>query len=313
MNSQNLEVLQRDFEESVVSAKYFLTRAKLVYYIFARVLYNQILKARLRNKIPTGFPAIKFLNREGGMFKSWVYFICNKKHAIKNSDILIPGAGFGHCIFQLAAFHPRRIVAFDVYEYTEEWNFVTNKCKAEFGVEVIFKKGGFEVVDDAESFDWIISDAVLEHVKDLDRFMNDSYKHLKVNGWFYASFGPIWFGPGGDHVDWGSIESSWDHLIIETDKYEKRFNERGAQAKRGTLQGDFLFHGKLFSYLKAEQYFDIFKKYNFNTQINLMKVNFEALEYLEENNEINKKLDGAGTPPLDRFVDGFLVWLKKHA
>ncbi|TSC59871.1 MAG: SAM-dependent methyltransferase [Parcubacteria group bacterium LiPW_15] len=311
MNPENKRILAIDIEESTPSWRHLLIKAKLIYYFFQRHLFNLWLKVRLWDEMPPELRKLWFLNREGGMFREKTYRMCDRRHALKGSSILVPGAGFGHCIFQLAAFRPRKITAFDVYEYSKEWDFVAQTCKDRFGVEVVFEKGGFETVESEGRFDWIISDAVLEHIKDMDGFLKSSNRHLKDDGWFYASFGPIWYGPGGDHVDWGGEMTRWDHLICEQRLYEERFEKKGLGAAAGTLEGDFLFHGRLFSYLRAEEYFEKFKEAGFFMDLGIAKVNWFARRILKNDPDLSKKLDERNVPKFDRFINGFLVWMRK--
>lgn len=311
MKEENKKVLKVDLAEAQFSKTYLFIKLKLMYYFFQRIFWSFFLRWSIGANIPLQFKDLKILRGEGGMFKSWVYFLCHKKKTITGSYVLVPGVGFGHCIFQLAMFRPKKIVAFDVYEYKEEWEYLTKICKEKFGVEASFFKGNFEEMFTNDSFDWIISDAVLEHVKDLDYFLGSSWKFLKEDGCFFASFGPIWYGPGGDHLDWGSEESLWDHLILAPAEYEKRFKKKKQRATQGTLIGDFLFQGRLFSYLRATEYFEKFKKNRLQFDSGFIKINVTALKILKKNKSLLKLLDAREVPQFDRFVDGFLVWLKK--
>ena len=50
------------------------------------------------------------------------------------------------------------------------------------------------------SFDAILSVATMEHVKDLDVFMNEVSRVIKPKGVFFAEFSPIWSSALGHHV-----------------------------------------------------------------------------------------------------------------
>ncbi|KPK02654.1 MAG: hypothetical protein AMK71_01500 [Nitrospira bacterium SG8_35_4] len=50
------------------------------------------------------------------------------------------------------------------------------------------------------SFDAILSVATLEHVNNLEKFMNECYRVLRPGGLFYTKFSPIWACAIGHHV-----------------------------------------------------------------------------------------------------------------
>ena len=263
MDQGHLETLCRDFEDSKNGLPRLIIKVKLVYYFFERLIADILLRFRLRRQIAAD-PVFKNFDRllwgEGGMHKEYVYSLCNNLRVSKNSAVLIPGAGYGRNLFQLARWKPKTIVAFDLYEYREEWKYLTKKIKDEFGVDVLFFKGDFSALPSKYFifFDFIISDAVLEHVKNLNAFMESSRKFLKKDGIFYASFGPLWYGPGGDHVALkdGDI---YNHLILSPEEYENRFRDSFKEINNDSCEGAFLVKEKLFSYLKISDYFDIFQ------------------------------------------------------
>jgi SAM-dependent methyltransferase len=250
MNPDHLDSLRNDLLESENPEQKFVIWVKRVYYFFEGLTMHPILKTRLNNRLRTAdFPMEneRFILNEGGMFKSKVYAMCNKESRLRDADILVPGIGYGHNIFQLATFRPRRIVGFDLYEYPEEWTYMRKEVKEKFGVELVFLKGGFPSLPDEykNSFDVIISDAVLEHVKDVKAFMESSGVFLKKNGAFYASFGPIWYGPDGDHIDWGR-KDAFRHLIDSEGDYR---NAVMAEKKKGRWEiraKEYLCTGKSF-------------------------------------------------------------------
>lgn len=286
---------------------------KLLYYFFQRPLTHFFLKKKLKSELSGDFIFDKidrFLLDEGGMFKNYAYKIGNRFYPLRNSTILVPGVGYGKNLFQLAAFRPKMIVAFDLYEYKDEWGFISQKIFKEFGVKVLFFKGDFESIPKIYEnlFDFIISDAVLEHVRDLLKFMELSRKFLKKNGIFYASFGPIWYGPSGDHLNWGK-DKLFDHLLLNEKEYQKKFKEASDDSCiNDSCEGHFLVKEKLFSHLRAEEYLSILDKTGFKELLLWAKISSPAINLFKNNQDLYQILDEKGMPKFDRFCSGLYLW-----
>lgn len=311
--SKNLKNLNKDFSETKNLLAKTAISLKLFYYFFQRPLAHLIIKQKLKLELKGDcvFDKInRFLLNEGGMFKNYAYKICDGFHPIKNSTILVPGAGYGKNLFQLASFRPKLIVAFDLYEYQEEWKFITEKILKEFGVEVLFFKGGFGSIPKIyeNQFDFIISDAVLEHIRDFLGFMKSSKKFLKSNGIFYASFGPIWCGPGGDHLDWGK-DKLFDHLLLNEEEYQEKFRETFKNYSiSDSCEGYFLVKEKLFSRLKVEEYLDILNRTEFKELLLWAKISSSAMNLFRNNQNLHQILNVKGIPKFDRFCSGLYLW-----
>lgn len=314
MELKHKTTLDLDEKEALSSRTKAIIALKQVAYFFTRIFFDTLYRIYGYSALieKTGIGKINlFLRDEGGMFKSVVYKKCDQISSLKGKDILVPGVGYGRNLFQLAVFKPKKIVGFDLYDYPEEWEYVGKNLKKYFGVEVEFKKGGFESMDNiSNSFDWIISDAVLEHVGNLDKFMLDSYRLLKKGGYFYASFGPIWYGPSGDHMDWG-IGGAYNHIIQNENEYHKGIQEKEKSGEGNSVEGTFLVKNKIFSYLALEEYFRVFYKNNFRDKLKFLKVSSVALRELASL-QVREALEEHKAPKLDRFISGAYVWLKKE-
>lgn len=316
MEDAHRKILEDDLRQATGLQGEFVTKAKEAYYALTRPLWDVRLRGRLRQ---LGIPESLrkqidlFLLNDGGMFKEYVYRKCAKLAPLKGAAVLVPGAGFGRNLFQLAAWKPKIIVAFDLYRYDEEWVFLKKKIKDKFGVEVLFYEGGFESLPESlkNSFNFIVSDAVLEHVKNLPDFINQSKIFLKNNGIFYASFGPIWFGPCGDHLDWRGTDI-FNHLILPEEDYGRKIKEVFGEPEIGvdSCEGFFLLKEKLFSYLRAEDYFNLFLKAGFQKKIIYVKISSRALELMKGGKPVFEELDRRGFPKFDRLCGGMYFWLK---
>ena len=316
MNKKHSKILKKDFLESKFNLSSIIIELKLFYYLFQRPLCNIKLKKQIY--LDNNFFLRKtnlFLRNEGGMFKTHVYGICDKINKLKNSVILVPGCGYGHNLFQLAAFKPKKIIAFDIYEYPEEWEFVKENIRNFFGVNIEFFQGSFNSIlkKREKYFDWIISDAVLEHVQDMECFVKQSRILLKKDGMFYASFGPIWYGPKGDHLDWGSNEKMFNHLVLNQKEYKKRLeNKFRPTFSNDSCEGVFMFENNLFSYLKSREYINFFENNGFKIEKLFAKISIRALHFLKRSKGFMKLLNKKNIPKFDRFCSGFYLWAKPY-
>jgi len=319
MNQKNFDTLKKDLEESIYSysAKNFIIRAKSFYYTFQHPMADYILRTYFKKLIgndPAYLSIDKFLLNEGGMFKSHVYKRCDKFYPIRNAKVFVPGIGYGRNLFQLAAFKPKLIVSFDISGYPEEWGYVKSEVLNKFNVEVVFYKGEFNTLDSMyeKSFDFIISDAVLEHVQDLSSFMVDAKRFLKDDGIFYASFGPLWYGPGGDHMDWGK-KGIFDHLLLPENTYQENCKMKTLDSDTDSTKGEFMVKNRLFSYLSIKDYFDILSKAGFEKLLAFCKISTVAASLLKRKPGIVNLLNDNKIPLLDRFCSGIYLWAKQKS
>jgi SAM-dependent methyltransferase len=131
----------------------------------------------------------------------------------------------------------------------------------------------------SESFDLIVSNAVLEHVADVPRFASEVERLLKPGGWFYAIIHNFYSLSGGHHPEWwypddhpSKTVPPWDHLRenrfppyaylnrLKPEEYlesfEKRLNillfeGRDHNHDPGALEGEKLLAGSLARELSA--------------------------------------------------------------
>lgn len=317
MSNERLEKLIEEYRFSTLKWFKFqkiIRHLKLTYYLFQRPLYSYLLtKITPLKKIKNLYSIDRILLNEGGMFKGYVYNICNKMLPIKDSSILVPGCGYGLHLITLSLYRPKRIVAFDLYEYPEEWGFVYDVIR-KAGVEIKFLIGDTknQALKDVGFFDWIITDSVLEHVKNLNPFLEDCYYLLKENGRFYACFGPIWYGPGGDHIDWGS-EGLFNHLLLSKNDYNVKFKlfSLNSDKEGDSTEGVFMVKNRLFSYLQAKEYLDISEKCGFLKEYLWIKFSTNAWKYFKRYPERETLLQNQGVDLFDRYCSGMYIWARK--
>ncbi len=285
---------------------------KRFYYFFQRRIFNWYFKKKFKNLRSDLFKKVDcFLYNEGGMFKKTIYNKSKRYFPIKNSKILVPGVGWGKHLITLATFRPKKIVAFDIFEFSSDWNYLKKLLRDKYNVEIEFYKGEFEDLPNQykNSFDWVVSEAVLEHVKDMPKFLKNMNLYLKKNGIFYGSFGPIWYGPNGDHINWQE-KGMYYHLLAPEEDYEKSL-EKMSEQEYNAIDGVSIAKNKFFSYLKAKEYFDLFLKFGYEKIFISAKISSKALKQISEDRELEDKLNKKGVPEFDRYCPGLYFWMKK--
>jgi SAM-dependent methyltransferase len=165
--------------------------------------------------------------------------------------------------------------------------------------------------EDLGSFDAVVSDAVLEHVPDMKAFARGAEAALKEGGIFYASWGPLWYGPGGDHVAWGEGASLYSHLLLDSEEYRKRL-ATNPQKGDDSCDTGFMLEKELFSYLKSEEYFRELAAAGFEFVDCEAKISPLALKALWEDKDLDAALDRKGAPAFDRYCGGYYLWAKKR-
>ncbi len=291
---------------------------RLVYYFFQRWIADAVLRLRLRrffSRTDSAAEIDRFLWNEGGMFKRYAYWICGRMKPIVGATVLVPGVGYGRNILQLAALKPKKIVAFDLYAYHDDWEFLRKMAKEKFGVDIEFLKGDFPIVprNMLGSFDLVISDAVLEHVRDLGEFARSAYGFLKPGGVFYASYGPLWYGPGGDHIDWGDGRDLYRHIVFPEAEYGEAVRQlaaKGQPADFDSCVNCCMAEEGLFSYLNISEYFGHLKTAGFRKGKCFAKISSRAVAALRDS-ALQAELDRKGVPLMDRICGGMYVWLRK--
>lgn len=188
-----------------------------------------------------------------------------KNYSASGKKILVAGCGYGQHLYVIAkALKPEIMICIDPFPHAL-WDVVKKYIEEKLGTKIIFLEGTLESLENQiqkNSIDVFISDAVLEHVQDMDSFLNAAHSFLKTNGVFYSAFGPLWYSPSGDHKNWGE-NKEYFHLMTSKEQYEQSWEDYINSASQALYPTEsyFLYKNKLFSYLKPKDYVTCFKKY----------------------------------------------------
>lgn len=176
---------------------------------------------------------------------------------IQSARILVAGCGTGRDVESWVRLSPRSITGLDLFSYRRAWDMWQSQfATISPGVEVSFAQGNLEDLSQLPdaSFDLISSDAVFEHVRDMPKVLAQFHRILKPGGVLYATFGPLWFGWGGDHVSgYDSVLSGFNHLTLKEAAYRCYLDGLGTQ-EHSEHDGRTWIDNDLFSRLKPLQY-----------------------------------------------------------
>ena len=142
--------------------------------------------------------------------------------ALTDAIILVQGKGTGCDVLAWAEMKPRRVIATDLYAFDESGEQIAAECRDRLGVTVEFRQAALEDHRflGSSSIDLCASAAVLGHCRDIQSVLAKSMRLLRPGGSFYAAYGSLWYGPGGNHFSGrDGMESIYNHLGLDEGAY----------------------------------------------------------------------------------------------
>lgn len=205
---------------------------------------------------------------------------------IKGKRILIAGCGSGKDVLSWAIYSPKEIIAVDLFEYSAEWQEVKRQVQdLALNVDIKFVVADLERLDkfQDQEFDFVVSDAVFEHIQNLPVVLSQLHRVLKQGGLLYAGFGPLWYTHGGDHVSgYDSLQNGFSHLIMDQDSYSKYLDGKGPYV-HDEDDGRTWIKNNLFSYLKPHEYISHIQNAGFTKIYNRALLSEKALKLYKTN------------------------------
>jgi ubiquinone/menaquinone biosynthesis C-methylase UbiE len=176
---------------------------------------------------------------------------------LNGCDVLVAGCGTARDIESWVRFKPRRIVGIDWFSYARAWSLWKQRYqKIAPKMEVDFAQADLAHMSDIPdaSFDVVSSDAVFEHLKNLPEVLSEFHRVLKPGGVLYATFGPLWYGYGGDHVSgYDGLNTGYNHLLLNRLEYQQYLEGMGSHV-HSEHDGRTWIEHDLFSRLTPRQY-----------------------------------------------------------
>jgi 2-polyprenyl-3-methyl-5-hydroxy-6-metoxy-1,4-benzoquinol methylase len=236
----------------------------------------------------------------------------NDLKGIKGKSILSIGCGNGFDVPLWLKFNPKSITAIDLLNYKTSWDKVKKYVlENNFKTDLKFEQNDILNLKPLKKYDFIVSDAVFEHLKEFDKVINFCKKILKKDGIIYASYGPLWFNYGGDHFSGRDREENgFNHILLDKKKYKKYFNRNVGSLNyeiKNKGSGGLLVKKDLFSKLIANKYMEIYKKNNLKSIFTVIEYCPQGFKLLKNNKKLEKKLFNKNS-----FIDFENYYLKSQ-
>lgn len=202
-----------------------------------------------------------FLGQRGNDYDSHRLRV-NQFRQIRGSTILIIGCGAGRDLESWALFRPQKIIGIDYFNYSKAWERQKSYLDTRYKVTVEFHQGDasdLSFIED-ETVDIVGSDAVLEHLRDLENVTAELYRIIRPSGVFYSTFGPLWYTWGGDHISGrDGLNNGYNHILLDSQEYSAYLESFGPYDELSDDSRIWIYNN-LFSYLKPEDYREIISK-----------------------------------------------------
>jgi SAM-dependent methyltransferase len=234
--------------------------------------------------------------------------------SMQSLSVLIPGCYMGGEDVQ---FWLRRGVGrlegIDIYPLTRHWASIVPALRLHWGVPVSFRQGSIESIPFAdETFDVVASNAVLEHVGNINAMVEETARVQKPGGFALHSFGPLYYTFGADHcIGTYGPAAGYDHLLLDEPEYRKRILDRAFfEAATGNSDLGFWAVNDQFSFATATEYLERFRV-RFDVVYVGVKISGEGIAYRARFPERWKQLKAAGIREADLLVKGLVMVLRK--
>lgn len=200
---------------------------------------------------------------------------------VREAVILVQGTGTGWDVVGWAKLRPQKIIATDMFPFGDPWEEIARYCYDHYRVPVDFRVATIEALSFLErhSVDFIASDAVYEHCRDLPGVIKESCRILKPGGSIYASYGPLYYCAGGDHFSGrGGLEKSFSHLLLAPEAYQRYIEAYREEVE--DFQGGIRFIDlNLFSYLTTADYVKIYQDAHLVVRNLILEVSPDAVQF----------------------------------
>lgn len=229
---------------------------------FRNPFHSRQLMARFPELANLGFDML-LRDGKGISFRRLQAIVSSVLGGLQGKKILVVGCGYGEDLMTWLPCSPKEVYGIDLVNYERCWNQIEHYGR-ELGIHVGFEQADLtqfqEGKDNHKDYDLITCQAVLEHVTNIDALLKGVWKALKPGGVFLAVFGPLWFGPDGDHMHASNLDDLYNHLILSSDEYRTYVDRLMSENRyrENACAGPFLLSRGLFSYLKVDEYLDAF-------------------------------------------------------
>lgn len=237
----------------------------------------------------------------------------NRLLPLKGKQVLIAGCGTGRDVLSWAIYRPELLTGVDYFNYDKAWDMLRHQAQREFSsTKLEFSQGDLTALSQFPdcSIDVVGSDAVFEHARNLPEVLQEFHRVLKTGGIVYATYGPLWYCWGGDHISgFDTNAAGYNHLIMEPAAYERYLDSVGEHTHSEHDGRTWIKHG-LFSYLRPEEYLSVLVEAGFESLFVGLIIEPRAVHCLRENPDIGAKLLEINTE-LDLITTGMTIIYRK--
>lgn len=277
----------------------------------------RLLQAPYRREIKTPFPFPYNLLCIGERFSKEASFF-HLKQLVRNSgspikSVLMPGCSFGGEDVQFWLRQNIDLFAtVDIIDRLPQWQQIAKQLGKYFRTVIDFQYAALESTPfDDNHFDLVTSEAVLEHVRNLEAAAQEMYRILKPGGWGWHRIGPLYFTSGEDHcIDSYGLEYSYDHLVLDEPAYRQKVNDAAFFKMQPDPGCRFWAMTDQFSFAKTEDYLSVFRRY-FDLKHAILGISVEALSFRRKYPERWKQLLAAGLHEHDLLSYSLSIVLRK--
>lgn len=237
----------------------------------------------------------------------------NRLNSLRDRRLMIAGCGTGRDILSWLAYSPRSLVGVDYFNYASAWAQLREHARRHYPeTDLALEQGDLQNLDSiaAASIDVVGSDAVLEHLHDLPKVLREFFRILRPGGVLYATFGPLWYCWGGDHISgYDRLSSGYNHLLLESAAYEAYLSAAGPR-QHCEHDGRTWIDNDLFSRLRPVEYVAALDNAGFERRAVGAIVEPRAVRCLAQFGEIRDQLFARYRLP-DLVITGMTIVYRK--
>lgn len=237
----------------------------------------------------------------------------NTLMTLHGKNLLIAGCGTGRDIVSWLPYQPASVTGVDYFRYDRAWSLMQQQASDKYPhVKLDFAQSDLSHVEGfaSASFDLVGSDAVFEHIRHLPSVLSELYRLLRSGGMLYATYGPLWYCWGGDHISgYDAIHSGYNHLVLDCAAYSDYLDTLGTFT-HSEHDGRTWIENDLFSYLRPTQYLELLEQAGFRREYVALIIEPRAIKCLSENPMLASTLLGQHAE-FDLIVTGMTVIYRK--
>ncbi len=212
---------------------------------------------------------------------------------LKGARLLVAGCGTGRDLESWVAMGPSQVSAVDWFRHDRAWSLWQDRFLLSAPRTAIqFMQGDLAhmtSIADA-SCDVVGSDAVFEHLRDLPSVLKEFRRVLRPGGLVYATFGPLWYGWGGDHVSGHDrVESGFNHLVLSRDDW-LQYVDAAQTGDHSEHDGRTWIRHDLFSRLRPTEYLECLAHAGFQREFVSAIIDPRALRALQFSPDLRSTL-----------------------